>query len=289
MDVGRVGVWCGAWRSVSPAERRDIAGELDELGWGTLWLPGGGRADTFAMAEELLRCTRTVKVAIGGLDAAKFTARWVAGRHAYLQSAFGRRLLLGLRAVPDGRGGCPATEREIDAYLDSLDGGAKPLAAHERLLAVAEHGMTRLAGRRALGVCPLVANAAWTSELRTLLGDPALIAPHQLAVVDDDARRAQRRAREVVRRLLSRPGVASGLRARGFSAADVPNGGSDRLVNALVVWGGPDVVAQRVRDHIEAGADHVALEMVPASASLPRNLWQELAPLVGLPRSALLA
>lgn len=228
-----------------------------------------------AQAGMLLSATEKIVVATGAANIYARDAVTTAAAQRTLDEAFPGRFLLGLGVshpslVEDVRGhrfGPPlATMR---GYLDALDtapfGPVSTVDAAPRMLAALGPGMLRLAGERAWGAHPLGMPVAHTRNARALLGPDALLAVTQVVVL---APAGVEVAREAAAQAL--PNRRPLLRELGFDDLDAL---SDELVDALVVHGTPDDVARRVEDHLDAGADHVSLHMLPADLAP----WRELA------------
>jgi probable F420-dependent oxidoreductase len=118
-----------------------------------------------------------------------------------------------------------------------------------------------------------------TRQVRLLVGPDKLVVPEQAAVLERDAERAREIARRHTRSYLRLANYANNLRRLGFPDDELANGGSDRLVDTICAWGDVEAVAARVRAHLDAGADHVAVQvLVDDRRGLPRKEWAELAP-----------
>ena len=148
------------------------------------------------------------------------------------------------------------------------------------MLAALGPRMLQLAAERAAGAHPYFVPAEHTARARDLLGPDALLAPEVSVVLETDADMARQTARRFTAGYLTLPNYANNLRTLGFGDNDLAGGGSDRLVDAVVAWGGPEEVSQRVRRHLEAGADHVCIQVISAPQSFPLEAYRELAPLV---------
>jgi probable F420-dependent oxidoreductase len=136
--------------------------------------------------------------------------------------------------------------------------------------------MLDLARERSAGAHPYFVPVAHTRAARERLGPEPLLAPEQAVVLDPDPARARETARAHVTRYLELPNYTNNLLRHGFTEDDLRDGGSDRLVEAIVAGGDVDAIARRIREHREAGADHVALQVLGAG-ELPRAAWRELA------------
>ncbi len=289
IDLGPVGIWSRQLRYGDPAEALDAAAELDELGYGALWIPDVG-GPVLETARALLRASRRAVVATGILNIWMHEPGEVARDHATLDRDHPGRFLLGLGvghapvidAIEPGRYRRPlATMR---AYLDALDAAAPADSRPARVLAALAPRMVALAGARTLGVHPYLVPPEHTSQLRAALGPDRIVAPALSVVLDDDRVRARDVARRDLAGYLALPNYTNAWRRLGFADGDLSSGGSDRLVEALYALGPLDAVAGRLAEHRAAGADHVCVRVVtghPDDAErLPRQEWRELAALL---------
>ncbi|MBE1490174.1 TIGR03620 family F420-dependent LLM class oxidoreductase [Plantactinospora soyae] len=283
MDLGSTGIWSIELRTADPDEIADAAAELDELGWGTLWIPGLGGGDILGDSERLLRATRTAKVAVGVASIWRHQAAEMAAGHARLQAAHGRRHLLGLGvsdpAAAQNAGHPYRPLADMGSYLDKLDQAPVPTPPAERLLAALGPRMTELAGRRTAGVHPFMVTPEYSAGARKQLGEGPLIAPYQAVVLERDPAAARAAARDFLGAFLGMDHYARSLRRQGFAEEDLTAGGSDRLIDSVVAWGDVEAIGARIQAHRQAGADHVCLHVVGAGPGMPLSQWRELAPL----------
>lgn len=281
MQLGRTGLWSIELRTADPGEITDAAAELDELGWGALWIPGLGGGDILGDSERLLRATRTVKVAVGVLSIWRHQATEMAAGHARLQSGYDDRLLLGLGvsdpAAARGAGRSYRPLADMGAYLDTLDQSPVPVPVGERVMAALGPRMTELAARRTAGVHPFMVTPEYSAAARKQLGDGPLLAPYQAVVLESDPGEARAAARDFLGAFLSMDHYARSLLRQGFTEDDLTAGGSDRLIDSVVAWGDVEAIGNRVRAHHQAGADHVCLHVVGSGSAVPLTQWRELA------------
>lgn len=281
-----VGVRVVTLGGVSPARAADLAAELEDLGFGALWLVEGGPRDPFVLATLLLDATRDVVVAPGvatiyARDALAMVAAW----HS-LTEAFPRRFVLGLgvshRPFVEGVRGHEYRPpmAAMRAYLDAMDAAPypPPAGAPVRVLAALGPRMLELARDRSAGAHPYLAPPEHTARAREVLGAGPLLAPDQMVLLETDPEAARTVARRALRVYLSLPNYLANLRRVGFGDEDVEAGGSDRLVDSLVAWGDEDAVRARVQAHLDAGADHVCVQALPTRAGGPPvDQWRRLA------------
>ncbi|MCO5992444.1 LLM class F420-dependent oxidoreductase [Actinoallomurus rhizosphaericola] len=277
VDVGRVGVWSIGLRNDDPSaanEIREAAAELEELGYGAIWL--GGSPDV-RHAVPLLEATSRIVVATGILNIWEHDAADVADRQKAVSSAHPGRFLLGLgashaTAVKDYAKPYSAMAR----YLDGLDAAGAPPS--ERVLAALGPRMLELARDRTAGAHPYLVTPEHTERARQILGPDRLLAPEVKVVLDTDPGRARATARAHLGFYMQLPNYTNNLLRLGFTEDDVADGGSDRLVDAVVAWGDVEAVRRRVAAHRDAGADHATLQVLTGDRNgLPRAEWRELA------------
>lgn len=274
--LGSFGIWSPEtlWTGADAAE---AATELEEIGLGTVWL--GIASGTLEVPERLLDATTSLTVATGivsiwetAADDLAAAYRRVAGRHP------DERLLVGIgnshSLLVNSRGG--SYDRPVArtiAFLDLLD-----IPKEHRVLAALGPRMLGIAAERTLGTHPYLTTPAHTAQARELLGDGVLIAPEQGVVLESDPAKARALARGALRFYLALENYTNNFRRLGFTDDDLADGGSDRLVDALFAWGTDEVVAARLREHLDAGADHVCAQIVtPTPDVLPRAEWRRLA------------
>ena len=274
VDIGRIGLWTSALDRQPTTRVRELAAELDEQGWGALWLPEAVGRDPFVHAALLLDASERMPVATGiasihARDAMAMKACW----HT-LSEAFPGRFLLGLGVshqpmVENMRGGTytkPLTT--MREYLQRMDEAwffaAAPSEPPQRVLAALGPKMLELSRDQADGAHPYLVPPEHTAQAREMLGPERLLAPEQMVVLESDPERA----RAIGRAALSiyvpgLPNYVNNLRRLGFTDDDLTDPASDRLVDAIIAWGSLDDIAARVRAHHDAGADHVAVQVLP--------------------------
>jgi probable F420-dependent oxidoreductase len=285
MMLGSVGVWgTGLWLEESRrAEAKDVAAELDELGYAALWLSarfGQGMPTVFG---ELLDATARMSVASGILSIWHATAVQAAEGFAVLDRAHPGRFLLGLGASHAAR--VDADEKRYErpwsrmvGYLDELDAQRPGVPPERRVLAALGPRMLRLSAERTAGAHPYFVPVEHTALARERLGPGPLLAPEQAVVLETDPDLARELARGHMKGYLRLPNYTNNLRRLGYLDEDLDGGGSDRLVDAIVAWGDLDRIVERVRAHHEAGADSVSLQVISdRPTQFPREHYRRLA------------
>jgi probable F420-dependent oxidoreductase len=280
MPTGAIGVWSPQLREGDPRAVADAAAELEEIGFGTIWVPGREHHDLEERLHLLLSSTQRITVATGIVSIWTHPASATAALHARLSSEFPGRFLLGLGVshAPAVGGKYRKPLTEMVRYLDALDAADPPVPRTERVLAALAPRMLALARQRALGSHPYLVTPEHTRIAREALGPDALLAPEQTVVLEEAADAARTVARAWLARYLQLPNYADNWVRIGFDRAEIENGGSDRLVDALVAWGDVDAIRAKVDAQRAAGADHVAIQVVTSDAAqLPREQWRRLA------------
>lgn len=253
----------GIWRSVAMVTP-DLAAELERLGYGALWLGGSPRAD-LAIVDELLGATTELVVATGIVNMWQSDAHEVAASYARIEASHPGRFLLGV-----GAGHREATKQyakpydTIAAYVDVLLADGVP--AGSLVLAALGPKMLRLAAERTAGAHPYLVTPAYVERARQTMGAGPLLAVEHKAVLESDPRAARAIGRPRVHRpYLGLVNYTSNLRRLGWTDEDLAGAGSDALIDALVARGDPDQVAAQLREFLDAGADHVCVQLLHAS------------------------
>jgi probable F420-dependent oxidoreductase len=275
-QLGQFGVWRGAWQTTP-----EIAADLERIGYGALWLGGSPDGD-LAIAESLLDATSTLIVGTSIVNIWKDAAPQVADSYARVQARHPGRFVLGVGA------GHPEAIRQYANPYDALVTYIDQLLAHhvpsERVvLAALGPKVLRLAGDRTGGAIPYLVPPEHTRRAREILGQGPLLAPEQKVVVEADEERARMLGRRRVQNpYLGLVNYTSNLRRLGFTDADLADGGSDRLIDALVAHGRPEQVAGQLRAHLDAGADHVCIQLLTEADADPMPGFKALAQALGL-------
>ncbi len=292
MDLSGIGIWSGELRHGEEGEKREAVAELEQLGYTAAWIPDVG-GDVFGALRDLLDATTTLVAATGILNLWMHSAAHVGEGFDALEADFAGRTLLGIgvshhllidQSHPGEYKKPLAKTRE---YLDELDEVSPTVPADRRVLAALGPKMLELARDRAGGAHPYLVTPEHTAVAREALGDGPLLAPEQHVVLETDADQARAVAREGLGIYLQLPNYVNNWRRLGFGEDDFADGGSDRLIDHVVVWGDEATIAARVQAHFDAGADHVCVQAYTGAErpGFPRAEWRALAPaLVGLTR-----
>jgi probable F420-dependent oxidoreductase len=275
------GVWAFQLRYGDPGEIAEAAAELEELGYTGLWIPDVG-GDVFGAVETLLAATRQVTVATGILNLWMHTPEETALAHDRLTRTHGDRFLVGIGvshqplidSTEPGRYKQPLSA--MRGFLDGLDGADPPLDRSHRVLAALGPKMLEVARTRAAGAHPYNVTPEHTARARAALGPDATVATELAVALTTDADHGRRLGRQHLEHYLNLPNYTNNLRRLGFDEQDFVRGGSDRLIDALVAWGDVAAIAARVKEHRDAGADHVCIQAV-TEEGFPKEQWRELA------------
>ena len=273
--LGRFGIWRGEGQ-LTP----ELAATIEDLGFGTLWL-GSARGD-LAAAEEFLAATATLTVATGIVNMWQYEARDVAASFRRVEERFPGRFLLGVGA------GHPEMVQQyarpydtLARYVDTLLGEGVP--AGSLVLAALGPKVLRLAAERTAGAHPYLVTPDYTGQARQILGPGPLLAPEQKVVLGTDPAQARAIGRPRVEKpYLGLANYTANLRRLGWTDADLSGGGSDALIDALVAHGSAAQVAARLTEHLDAGADHVSIQLLTAPGADPADGYRELAQTIGL-------
>jgi probable F420-dependent oxidoreductase len=284
-----VGLWTGAIDMVPAPQARELAAELESLGYGAVWLPEVAGRDPFVHLAMLLSATDRM---IGATGIASIWARDAVTTSCAaktLTEAFPERVVIGLgvshaNLVGDLRG--HRYDKPLSAmrhYLDAIEQApytaSRPTTPVRYVLGALRPRMLELAGQRTQGAHPYLVTPEHTARARNILGEGPLLCPEQAVVLETDVDKARDIARRHVSVYLAQPNYVHNLRYLGFGDADLtPPGGSDALVDALVGWGDAEQVVARIREHLDAGADHVPVQVLSEhKRGVPERQWRELA------------
>jgi probable F420-dependent oxidoreductase len=267
-NLGRFGSF---GRGVTPEQAKDI----EALGYGAVWVGGSPPAE-LEWVEPILEKTTTLQVATGIVNIWTAAAGPVAESYHRIDDAYPGRFLLGIGV------GHPEANQEfrkpIDAltdYLDKLDEYGVP--KNRRAVAALGPKVLRLSADRAAGPHPYLTTPEHSAQARELLGPDAFIAPEHKVVLTTDAEKARAVGRKALEIYLNLTNYLNSWKRLGFSDEDVAKPGSDRLVDAVVAYGTVDAIAARLKEHLDAGADHVPVQVLTS----PDKLVPALAELAG--------
>jgi probable F420-dependent oxidoreductase len=270
--LGRIGAWSFALESLTAAEEREAAAQIESLGYGAIWVPEAVESrEIFSHAGWLLASTERVVVASGIANIWARDPAATANGWRMLSDAYPGRFLLGIGVSHAGSVGRRGHEykRPYSAmrdYLDAMDDAgstaSEPEPSPRMVLAALGPRMLGLAAERTLGAHPYFVPVEHTAFARQRLGPGPVLAVEQTVVLESDPAAARRIARRFAVDYLQTENYARNLRRMGWTDADVSGQGSDAMIDAVVAWGDVDRVALRIRQHLDAGADHVCIQVV---------------------------
>jgi probable F420-dependent oxidoreductase len=260
MELGRIGIWLSRNR-VDVA----VAPEIEALGYGAIWVGGSPSVEQM---RPWIEATERVPVASGILNIWQHDPADVAEGFAAVERDHPGRFLLGIGVGhPEATSDYTRPLSAMRTFFDGLDEGDAPVPRDRRVAAALGPRMLDLAAERSLGTHPYFTTPEHTRFARERLGAGPLVAPELAVVVEPDEAEGRRVAREYAARYLELSNYTSNLLRFGFGEDDIAGGGSDRLIDAVVPHGTPEHIAAAVREHLEAGADHVCVQPLGHGAS----------------------
>lgn len=289
-DLGRIGLWTFALDVQPMAKSQEAAAEIDEMGFGTVWLPEAVGREAFASSALILSATKNIKVATGIASIAARTAHSMQAGWKTLSEAFPGRFVLGL-GVSHSHMVTKLHKLSYDKpysnmveYLDVMDKSpfmaAQPTEPMYRMIGALGPKMLKLSAERCVGAHPYFTTPQHTAEAREILGKGPLLAPEIAVIFENDKDKARESARKYMGTYTRLPNYANNLMRLGFTQDDVTNQ-SDKLVDEIVTWGGLDKIAARIKEHHDAGADHVCVQVITHDPlELPMAGWRELSALL---------
>ncbi len=291
MEIGRLGVW-SFLEPLPGAEAAAFARKLEGWGYSALWMPEAVGRNPLALIGFLAAHTGRLVLATGIANIyARDPMSMRAGLETLAELSGGRFLLgLGVSHAPMVSGlrghvyGKPVAS--MRAYLDAVEKALYqgPTAKEKPIvLAALRPAMLRLAAERTRGAHPYNVTPEHTARARAILGPGPWLCTEQKVLLESDAGRARQVARKQLQFYLSLPNYQNCWRWLGFGDADFADGGSDRLIDALVAWGDEAAIRARIRAHHDAGADHVCIQALRPDGTLGPHLelLERLAPAAG--------
>jgi probable F420-dependent oxidoreductase len=252
MDIGKIGIW------KSRRTGTDGVREVEALGYGALWLGGSPSVE---QAREYVEAADRLPVITGILNVWQHEPADVAAAHARLTADHPGRFVLGIGiGHPEATSEYQKPLAKMRSFFDGLDAADTPVPSDQRCAAALGPKMLDLSAERSLGTHPYFVHAEHTRFARERVGAGVLVAPEVAVVVEPDAETARKIAREYAQSYLRMRNYTSNLLRHGFTEDDVRDGGSDRLIDAVIPHGTPEQIAEAVHEHLGAGADHVCLQ-----------------------------
>jgi probable F420-dependent oxidoreductase len=288
IQIGRIGIWTRQLEDQPATKAQETARELEELGYGALWFGEALGREVLSNAGLLLAATKRMVIATGIANIYARDAVAMASGQKTLAEAYPNRFLLGL-----GVSHIPLVEKlrghryekpvaTMRTYLDAMDqapySSVPPATKPARVLAALGPKMMELSGERADGAHPYNVNPEHTAQARKILGAQPYLCPEQAVVLETDAEKARTIGRAFLGFYLTLPNYANNFLRLGFDESDFKDGGSNRLIDAIVAWGDLNAIRHRIYEHHAAGADHVCIQVLTTDPKgLPLREWRELA------------
>jgi probable F420-dependent oxidoreductase len=288
MQLGATGIWTHQLDNFPAAKAQEAVAELEELGFGALWFGEAMGREALTSAGLLLAGTKRIVIATGIANIYGRDPVTMAAAQKTLAEAYPNRFLLGL-----GVSHVPLVEQlrghrydkpvaTMRAYLDAMDQApylaVPPPSKPPRVLAALGPKMLQLSAERADGAHPYNTTPKHTAQARELLGAGPLLCPEQAVVLATNPAKARAIARKFLAIYLTLPNYTNNFLRLGFQEADLANGGSDKLIDAIIAWGDLKTVLNRIQEHHSAGADHVCLQVLTEDPkTFPLREYRELA------------
>jgi probable F420-dependent oxidoreductase len=253
-DLGRFGVWTFG------APKPEQAAEIEKLGYGAVWV-GGSPAGDLNYVDPILEATETLQVATGIINVWTADAAEVAEAYHRVEAAYPGRFLLGI-----GIGHPEHTEEYrkpydvLVEYLDALDAAKVPTS--RMVVAALGPKVLKLSATRSAGAHPYLTTPEHTAQAHALIGNTVYLAPEHKVVLTTDAEEARAIGRETVDFYLNLSNYLNNWKRLGFTDGDIAKPGSDKLIDAVVAHGTPETIAARLNEHLDAGADHVSIQVL---------------------------
>jgi probable F420-dependent oxidoreductase len=271
VDIGKFGIWS----RVTEIDET-MAREAESLGFGAIWIGGSPPGDLVAV-ERILDATDRIPVVTGIVNMWRESAEDVATSHHRLREKHPGRFLLGVGiGHPESTAEYEDPIAKIESYLDQLEAGGVP--DEEIVLAALGPRVLRIAADRTAGAHPYLTTPRHTRFAREILGEGPILAPEHFVIVAEGGE-ASEAGRRMVARYLGLDNYRRNLLREGWDEADLDDGGSDRLLEALVLSGSPERIAAGLEAHLDAGADHISLQVI---AGDPVESYRKIAATLGL-------
>ncbi|MBX8691389.1 TIGR03620 family F420-dependent LLM class oxidoreductase [Mycobacterium sp. 20091114027_K0903767] len=270
-DLGRYGVW--TFGAVQPEQ----AAEIEQLGYGALWVGGSPAAD-LSFAEPILERTKSLQLATGIVNIWTADAAAVADSFHRIEAAHPGRFVLGIGVGhPEHTGEYRKPYEALVEYLDVLDAAKVPTS--RLVIAALGDKVLKLSAQRSAGAHPYLTTPEHTAHARDVLGEAVFLAPEHKVVLTTDGVAARAIGRDTVDFYLNLSNYLNNWRRLGFTEDDITKPGSDKLIDAVVAHGTADAIAARLQQHLANGADHVAIQVLGGPDKLIPTLTELAGPL----------
>lgn len=276
MDLGKIGVWAGI-DALSAQEAAAFAQRIERLGYSALWLPEAVGRDPFSQIGYLAAETERLVFATGIANIYARDPMLMNSIRKTLSEFAPKRFILGLgvshkHLVSNARGhdyAKPVTTMRnyLEAMSKSLYMAKEPEHLAPIVIGALRDKMLTLSATLANGAHPYNVIPEHTARARSVMGPDALLCPEQMVLAVQDAKSAREIGRKHLAVYLRLPNYQNNLKQFGFNDADFADGGSDKLVDALVCWGDDEKIADQIRAHLDAGANQVPIQAFPTDGS----------------------
>ncbi|HVV89258.1 MAG TPA: TIGR03620 family F420-dependent LLM class oxidoreductase [Solirubrobacterales bacterium] len=273
MDFGDFGAWT-SFRRIGEENAAAAARAAEEAGLGAFWLGGSPR---LAQLRPLLEGSEQLAVGTSIVNIWSYDPVDLVTEYAALEADFPGRVCVGIGVGhPEATDDYTRPLGNLEKFLDAIDAAAEPIPTDRRIVAALGPKMLAMSARRSLGTIPYFTSVDHTRFARATVGTDALVIPEIACVLDEDVERARATARDYAKLYLGLSNYTNALLEHGFEQADIEDGGSDRLIDHVIPHGSAADIAAAVRAHVDAGADHVALQAL-GGEGVPADEWHALA------------
>jgi len=274
MQLGRLGIWYSMDKLVTPDQIRQFATSVEQLGYDVLWYPESRGFESLSVAGFALGHTTRLK--LGSSIASIYARDAFTSRRGMLSlhQLYGERFILGLGVshppMVEGLRG-HRYEKPVPAmraYLDAMTKGEAGTDTWPVAIAALGPLMLKLSAAKTRGALPYNTTPQHTAEAATILGPDKWLAIEQKVTLETDPAKARALGRKELERYMRLDNYRNNWLRLGFTEAELANGGSDRFIDAMVLWGDAAKVKQGLRAHFDAGATHVAIQPVHPDGDL---------------------
>jgi probable F420-dependent oxidoreductase len=273
MDFGKFGAWA-SYRQIGKENAGEAARAAEEAGLTAFWLGGSPRLEEL---RPLLEGSESLRVGTSIVNIWSYDPADLVREFHALDADFPGRVCVGIGVGhPEATSDYKRPLSSLEAFLDAVDAAAEPIPVNRRIIAALGPKMLAMSARRSLGTIPYFTSVDHTRFARETVGPDALVIPEIACVIDEDVQRARATARDYAKVYLGLSNYTKALLEHGFEQADIEDGGSDRLIDHVIPHGSPADIAAAVRAHMDAGADHVALQPL-GTEGVPADEWSKLA------------
>ena len=267
MKLGRLGVWYSADKC-NATQVAELVRAVERNGYSAYWYPEGRGHELMALASHLL--SKSEKLMVGSSIANIYARDPYSARQGmlFLNEFYGDRFILGLgvshRPMVEGLRGQTYDKPigTMSAYLDGVHKGLPTGTEAPVVVAALGPKMLELSARKTMGAVPYNVTPRHTAIAKKILGPDKILAVEQKVTIETDPAKARALGRKELARYMVLPNYRNNWLREGFTEAELANGGSDRFIDAMCLWGDADTVRRGLRAHFDAGATHVCLQPV---------------------------